>query len=140
MSYSRWGTSAWYTFWNSGSPKLPWSKPDQIFEICDFPSFRTTYGAIRSDIDGVIGAVALFYDQEHPGQVYGGIVPESGKPFYEDTVWPAKRPTELELEELKQYMLTFVEDMDNHFSLREYLRYEVWYPIRNWLHRSIRTH
>jgi len=132
MSYSRWSNSRWYTYWDANSPRQPWSKQDQVFTICDLSGFSTTYRDIRSDVDQVLKTVELHFSQEHTGSIWSGIDSETNQPYYEDTVWPANPPTEAQLEELKDYMLRFVDDVDEYFTVAEYSKYEVYYPIRNW--------
>jgi hypothetical protein len=131
MSYSRWSNSVWYTFWGSYSPKGINKKKEQIFEICDFPSYHVTYQQIVDNIDKVIYDVGIFYSREHSGSIFSRFELESGDAIYESTLWPAKNPTDEELEELKGYMLEFVEDMDEHFKWNNYIKFEIYYPIRN---------
>jgi hypothetical protein len=50
-------------------------------------------------------------------------------------VWGPKNPSEDELDELKEYMLQFVEDVDYHFKPLVYLKYKYYYPIRNKLYK-----
>lgn len=133
MSYSRWSNSTWYTFWSAGSPEGFNKKQEQIFEICDFPSYSVTYKQIKDDIDKVIHDVNEFYSKEHEGEIFDGI--KDGKVTYEPTVWPPKNPSDEELQELKEYMLQFVKDIDYHFKPLVYLKYEYYYPIRNKLYK-----
>jgi hypothetical protein len=129
MSYSRFSNSVWYTFWTSGSPKGINKKKEQIFEICDFPSYNVTYQQIVDDVDKVIYEVNEFYSKEHNGQIFDGI--EDGKFKYVPHVWGPKNPSDEELQELKEYMLEFAKDVDEHFKLFNYIKYEVYYPIKN---------
>jgi hypothetical protein len=116
MSYSRWGDSAWYTFWSATSPDGPATKNDQVFEICDFPSFSITYQEIVSDVDQVIARVKEFYDSPHEGSIFAGKNKETGKIEFEPCTWEAKNPSELELDELKGYLLEFVRDVDLEYD------------------------
>jgi hypothetical protein len=129
MSYSRWSNSIWYTFWSSNSPKGINKKKEQIFEICDFPSYHVIYQQIVDDIDKVIYEVNEYYSKEHNGQIFDGI--EDGEFKYVPHVWGPKNPSDEELQELKEYMLQFVADMDEHFKFFNYIKYEFYYPARN---------
>jgi hypothetical protein len=134
MSYSRFSNSTWYTFWSSVSPKGFNKKQEQVFEICDFPSYSVTYKQIKDNIDKVILDVNEFYSKEHSGQMFDGI-DENRKFIYKPHVWGPRNPSEDELDELKEYMLQFVEDVDYHFKPLVYLKYEYYYPIRNKLYK-----
>jgi hypothetical protein len=132
MSYSRWSTSTWYTFWSASSPNGLFDKDEQVFEICDAPeSYYVTYKRIKHDPDVVIEDVRWFFSQDRPGKIFDGVDPETKKFVYVDWVYPAKNPTDEELEELKGYMLEFVKDMDEHFRPLTWFKFEVWYPVRN---------
>lgn len=54
MSYSRWITSYWYTFWCSQDP-ITENRDTAIFDICDVCSF--TSKELRDDIDGCLRKV-----------------------------------------------------------------------------------
>jgi len=129
MSYSRFLNSTWYTFWSSESPDGLNEKQEQIFEICDFPSYSVTYKQIKDDVDKVIHDVNEFYSKEHNGQIFDRI--ENGKFVYEPYVWGPKNPSDEELQELKEYMLEFIKDVDYHFKPLVYLKHKYYYPIRN---------
>jgi hypothetical protein len=137
MSYSRFSNSVWYTFWNSSSPKGINKKKEQIFEICDFPSYYVTYQQIVDDVDKVIYEVNEYYNKEHNGQIFDGIG-EDGKFKYIPHVWGPKNISKEELQELKEYMLQFVNDVDEHFKFFNYIKYEVYYPIRNLIYRKMK--
>ena len=70
MSYSRWGTSVWYTFWAATidlSYKWPTNelKRSQVFEICDMPSFRLTYGELQDKgMYSVLEEIKVFYNKK----------------------------------------------------------------------------
>lgn len=127
MSYSRWGNSTWYTFWTSSSPGGFFRKKEQIFEICDIPSYLVTYREIVEDVDGVIARVKEFYSKPHEGSIFSGRNEETGKLEFEPCTWEAKNPSDEELEELKGYMLKFVEDVDEYYT-----------PL-NWIKKNVRT-
>lgn len=132
MSYSRWSNSTWYTFWSATSPKGFNKKPEQIFEICDLPSYNVTYKQIKDDVDKTISNIKEFYSKEHEGEIFDGI--KDGTFIYKPTIWPPKNPSDEELQELKEYMLQFTKDVDYHFKPLVYLKYEYYYPIRNKLY------
>ncbi len=127
MSYSRWGNSTWYTFWTSSSPDGFFRKKEQIFEICDIPSYLVTYREIVEDVDGVIARVKEAYSKPHEGSIFSGRNEETGKLEFEPCTWEAKNPSDEELEELKGYMLKFVEDVDEYYT-----------PL-NWIKKNVRT-
>ena len=52
MSYSRWGSSRWYTFWCASDAK---KRADEVFDICAEKSF--TYGELLEDIDSCIEVI-----------------------------------------------------------------------------------
>jgi hypothetical protein len=55
MSYSRWGSSVWYTYWCvSNSDK----RDDQIFDICSVTNF--TYGALKKDLIRCLCKIRIF--------------------------------------------------------------------------------
>lgn len=49
MSYSRWGSSVWYTYWATSSPE---EMDGQVFVVAGVSS--TTYGEMKKDFDGVL--------------------------------------------------------------------------------------
>ena len=140
MSYSRFGTSIWYTFRTASSPKGLFKKKDQLFEICDSHSYYVSYREIVEDLDKVLREVKQFYSEDRPGVIFDGVDPESNELRYVDWVYPAKNPTDEEMEELKGYMLEFVQDVDQHYKPLTYAKYEWYYPIRNkimWKYRKL---
>jgi hypothetical protein len=52
MSYSRWSTSTWYTFWHACSGHV---KDEQYFEICAEHTF--TYRQLKDDIEACLKKV-----------------------------------------------------------------------------------
>lgn len=138
MSYSRWSTSTWYTFWTSLSEstefKLPTQrlKNNQIFEICDLPSCHISYEELDElGVDRVIQTVKEFYSHPYPGTIFKGRNEETKELEFEQCTYPAKNPTEEELEELKEYLLEFMYDVDDHFKWKNFFLYEWYYPVRN---------
>lgn len=129
MSYSRWSNSIWYTFWvYSGKTykfKLPKQKfkDEQILEICDFPSYLMSYGDIKSKgIDTIINDVKEYYSKEHPGRFFDGVI--DGVITFKDGVYDPKNPSDEELNELKGYINEFVKDVDEHFTLWNFIKNE----------------
>lgn len=142
MSYSRWYNSTWYTFWSASTgvtSEYKWPtkklKRDQIFEICDFPSYYLTYGELEDKgMYGVMSDIRKFYNKPHNGQIFSHWEELEGgrkKPAYQDTVYPAKEPTEEEIRELMGYIAEWREDVDRHFKFTTFMKYEWYYPIRN---------
>jgi len=134
MSYSRWSTSTWYTYWSyyeSMVFKFPTRelKEKQVFEICDFPCMRLTYGQIkREGVFETIMLVKKFYDEAHEGQILTEF--KDGEAHYTETEWEPKRPTTEDLDELKTYLEAFVKDIDEHFKWYNFLKHEWLYAIR----------
>ena len=139
MSYSRWSNSRWYTFWSSmGAEQTQYKWPtqrlkdNQIFEICDMPSYFITYGELKSrSRSAILHEIEEHFaaDFEHRGVNYNE---ESGEfERGEVKVVKGKRPTWDELNELQDYFSRFIEDVDNHFKFWTFMRYEWYYPFRN---------
>ena len=131
MAYSRFLTSTWYTFWSASDTITRYRFPtkkikfSQTFDICDFPTYRVTYGEmVEKGISQVIVDVKEFYSKEHQGQIWEG----GG---YRPTVFKAKNPTEDELVELAGYMREFMKDVDNHYRAWDFFLYEWYYPFKN---------
>ena len=115
MSYSRWSNSRWYTFWTCFSEQMEYKLPtkrlkgNQVFEICDDPSLFFAYKTITElGAENVLLEVRLVF-------------PDA---------------TDAELEELWGYMDRFVKDIDDHFKIVNFFKYEWWYPFRNKLRRK----
>jgi len=60
MSYSRWGSSYWYTFWCASLKEETENRDNARFEICGVISF--TAKELRSDMDACLEKVS----REHP--------------------------------------------------------------------------
>lgn len=118
MSYSRWFSSYWYTFWSSESGDV--YKDDQIFEICDFDGLRFTYAEIKEDIDSCIDRVRLHYSLEHEIIINSNYYVGKDGELSLSEKKIKKKPIKLkesQLEELKEYMLEFLEDVENDNDL-----------------------
>ena len=86
MSYSRWITSRWYTYWSDSSAK---DKENQIFRIEDINTpLEFTYHELSNKIEDCLAKVNRLNDNV----------------------------TDDELIELYAYMLRFVRDVDNEFK------------------------
>lgn len=133
MSYSRWGNSRWYTFWSSVGDtdmefKLPTRKLkyNQTFEICDIPSYFLTYEDIEvKGIKAILEEVKKLYSKDYEG-ISSEIIKEDRTYTYK-----ANSPTLEELQELQDYIFEFKKDIDNHFKLINFIKYEWYYPLRN---------
>ena len=111
MAYSRFSTSTWYTFWFAQEMEFKWPtkklKNNQVFEICDFPSYHITYEELKSkDWRTIIKEIKRFYKRPHKGQILSDI--DNGEAIYESTSYPAKNPTAQELNELIEYFKEFI--------------------------------
>lgn len=128
MSYSRWGNSRWYTYWSEDTPihfKLPTKrlKRKQVFVISDFPSYFISYGDLEDKGIGLIwDEIREFYWKERP-----------------HTKLPAaKKPSETEMRELMGYVQQWRQDVDEHFKLQVFLKYEWYFPLRNKILRYVK--
>ena len=115
MSYSRWSNSRWYTFWSAmGAEPTQYKWPtqrlkdNQVFEICDIPSYFITYSDLKS-------------------RSRREILLEIEGCFAEDK----RKPTWDELLELQDYFDRFIKDVDDHFKFWTFMKYEWYYPFRN---------
>jgi hypothetical protein len=110
-------------------------KRAQTFEICDFPAYTLFYSELEDDgIALTISKIRQFYSKPHNGQIFSHW-DENKKPVYQDTVYPAKEPTEEEIRELITYINKWREDVDDHFKFTNFMLYEWYYPIRNKIYR-----
>jgi hypothetical protein len=110
MAYSRWGNSFWYTYWASSDNKH--DKHEQLFEICDpVGNLQFNYLEIKQDIDKCLESVRDFYKKEKEVEY---IIPNDHS---KSAKVKAKSYSlnEETLEELRSYMLRFLEDVDNTF-------------------------
>lgn len=85
MSYSRWSTSMWYTYWRS-QDKATENRDTAIFAICAEASF--TAKQLRENMDECISSL------ENLDKV-----------------------SEVEIEELRGYMETFLRQVDKKYPL-----------------------
>lgn len=126
MAYSRWSNSIWYTFWSwSGDTEFKFPtqklKNAQTFEICDMVSYYVTYEELDElGVDIVIDQIRKHYS----------IVYAVNGSLDKETIFK-KEFTEDDLEELKGYLWQFMDDIDKHFTWKEFFKYEWYYPIRN---------
>lgn len=139
MSYSRWSTSRWYTFWSamgaeSNEYRLPTKKlkRSQVFEICDMPSYFITYGElVDRSRSSILHEVKEHFSKEFE---WSGIEinKETGKLENSETqIIKPKPPTWEELRELQDYFGRFIIDVDEYFKPWNFFKYEWLYPIRN---------
>lgn len=121
MSYSRWGNSRWYTYWSEETPihfKLPTKilKRKQIFVISDFPSYFLSYGELEDKGMGLVwDEIREFYWKERK----------------HIKLPPPKKPSETEMQELMEYVKQWRQDVDDHFKLSVFLKYEWCIPLKN---------
>jgi hypothetical protein len=126
MSYSRWSSSRWYTFWRTDGVSdyiFPTQKRKraQVFEICDFPSYQITYGElIDKGAYRVLREVKAFYSKPHTKEH------NQDETEHSDVLFIAKNPTGSELVELSGYIAQFQKDVDEAFTLKSYLN-DIWH-------------
>lgn len=137
MSYSRWTTSTWYTFWSAAGPNMNFKWPTkelkdaQVFEICDFRPYSITYGELKEKGGlAILKEVEEHYSKSSPAVILKGFN-DDGEAIYEDTMTEPKNPTKAQLSELGYYFQQFIEDVDQHFEIGNFLFHEWYCPIRN---------
>lgn len=146
MAYSRWNKdSVWYTYWSAVSIDSTFKWPtkklkySQVFEICDMPSYRFTYGQLQSKgMYTIIRDIRKFYSLDHKQAIFSKFN-ENGQPEYEDTLIEAKNPTADQMLELLGYIRQWEYDVEQHFKFKVFIRYEWWYPIRNKIINKLRS-
>ena len=117
MAYSRFGTSRWYTYWyDEYRPgiKFPTRKEKrrQMFMIHDFPTYIISYGELQDKGMGRIwDDIRLFY-------------------WTDTEEFKAKKPSETEMRELMDYIFRWEKDVNEHFKLLNFIKYEWYYPLR----------
>lgn len=105
-------------------------KNNQVFEICDMPSYFITY----KDLVARPRAEVLEEVKEHFSEPFTFHPKEyvDGEMVTKDPVTrEGREPTQEELEELSGYFDRFIKDVDEDFKLRHFIRYEWYYPFRN---------
>lgn len=140
MSYSRWNTSTWYTYWSGDSPscefKLPTRKLrySQIFEICGIPDYQITYGDLMTkDLRTILDQVKSYFLQPCKREMLVDI--RDGEWIYEEREIPGTRYTEQEMVELMGYLNKFVKDVHDSFELKTFFRTNWWIPLRSKIRR-----
>ena len=137
MSYSRWSNSRWYTFWSAmGAEPTEYKWPtqklkdNQVFEICDMPSYHITYGDLkRRSRSAILHEIEEHFAADfdwHDIEIVDGKL-ERGK----SKIIKGRRPTWDELNELQLYLARFIKDVDDHFRFWTFIKYEWYFPFRN---------
>jgi len=90
MSYSRWSHSRWYTYWSCRGGN---TKETQMFSICG-DNLDFTYKELKEDLEGCLAKVSQIQKMATTG----------------------KKPSIKLLEELKGYMLKFIEDVEEEYK------------------------
>lgn len=136
MVYSRLIDSVWYTFWavsaRSKEFKLPTAtlKGAQIFQIYDTPSLEIKYSDIKLyGIDQILEMINVFYSKQHDRSKIEWDI-ESAKPFYYQRIYPAKNPTRDDIEELRKYLLMFIQEVDQQFKWNNFFKHYWIVPIK----------
>ena len=114
MSYSRWGSSFWYTYWSaSGGP----NKEEQIFEICDVSrNMRFSYREIKKDMQSCLDKVRSEFAKEKEVEYLVDVFdPSKGS---ETVRFKSLVLEESLLEELGEYMKKFVTDVEKTYEIR----------------------
>jgi hypothetical protein len=103
MSYSRWSDSIWYTY--NGTSLTETKRADAYFVICGVATF--TYKELTTNLDQCLAKA----EQE---QMKVWTYDEFGEFEIDESL----RPTKEEMEELKGYMMKFIEDCQKDKSLK----------------------
>lgn len=117
MAYSRFGNSRWYTYWyDEYRPGIKFptrrEKRRQMFMIHDFPTYIISYGELQDKGIGKIwDDIRLFY-------------------WTDTKEFKAKKPSESEMRELMTYIKDWERDVNEHFKLLNFIKYEWYYPLR----------
>tara|TARA_R110000824_G_scaffold89748_4_gene219783 strand:+ start:1735 stop:2094 length:360 start_codon:yes stop_codon:yes gene_type:complete len=118
MSYSRWGTSFWYTFRAAKAGKKT-NMLDEVFAICDIAQdIEFTYLEIKGNINGCLWAVKEQYAMAHESEEWTNVTRDKkGKLHieYGDAIYPGVDVTP-HLEELKGYMEQFIKDVEEDYT------------------------
>ena len=113
MSYSRWGSSCWYTFWSSSSDE---DRDNQVFEVCDMVCpMRFTYRELSCGLDECIDQVRKEFGQKRKSRILVNVT-EDGEYVYDDVDVNPIDYSEKEFEELKGYMKEFMEDVEENYA------------------------
>lgn len=91
VSYSRWGSSAWYTYWATSGPK---HMEGQVFIVAGVGT--TTYGEMKKDFEGTLSALVT-------------------KALDPNVFATLKEVTEEQREELSRYMRIFMHDVEDEY-------------------------
>jgi peptide methionine sulfoxide reductase MsrA len=94
-----------------------------------------SYGSIKiKGIDEILNDIRVFYSQNHPGTIFDKFV--DGKITYKETIFEAKNHSDEEIEELRNYLKEFIEDVDKHFKWKNFFYCE-WY-LEFWRQKYIK--
>ena len=136
MSYSRWSTSIWYTFWTAQSPTCNFRWPTkqlrnaQLFEICGVPSYTISYGEIiEKGIPAILHEIHEYYNQPYSTSLLEAW-DDQARPLYVPHQVPAVNYTDEEMQELGQYIANFVSDVEHTFRFSNFITKYWWYPFR----------
>jgi len=112
MSYSRWSNSIWYTFWSASSPVD--NMDEQQFEICDFcRSMTFTYKDLKTNINDCLEKVKTYYSQKKQGKILKDFKTMTYDTFMSEPIYL----TDNQLQELKEYMLNFIKDIEEEYHV-----------------------
>jgi hypothetical protein len=81
--------------------------------IHDYPTYIISYGDLQNKGMGKIwDDIRLFY-------------------WTDTEEFKAKKPSETEMRELMTYIMNWEKDVNEHFKLFNFVKYEWYYPLRN---------
>ena len=114
MSYSRWGSSFWYTYWSASGGT---NKEEKIFEICDVSrNMRFSYREIKKDMQSCLDKVRSEFAKEKEVEYLVDVFdPSKGS---ETVRFKSLVLEESLLEELGEYMKKFVTDVEKTYETR----------------------
>ena len=94
----------------------------------------------KDNFDNILdGATYVFNLAALPGQVLSWSIFDKyvdGKLTYKETTFDAKNNTDEEIEELRDYLTQFINDVDKHFKWNNFFYYEWYLPFLHSLNKK----
>ena len=109
MSYSRWSNSIWYTYNSSRLDNF--IRDEQVFTICAVTSF--TYKELKEDINKCLDEVCYKQCLVYP-IIDDVFMDQTQEPTYDESL----KPTDEQKEELKGYMIKFINNVEKDEELK----------------------
>lgn len=115
MSYSRWGSSRFYTFWGGHNDV----KEDQLFCIMLSlgKEIHFTYSELKLNIENCLDRTAELAAKAVEWKMRTQIIPPSEETT--DEIDESDPFLDGDREELTEYMIEFINDMDEYFKITQ---------------------